>query len=121
MLSPAKVVPIDAEFASPQTFEAPQNPLLSQILTARNEAELFTFLTKLRGMLEDAAKDTQVDELLASRGVKKRKRPTDIPKKEFLNRCRAHREDNLFMWSREVRKVYQQCLLLIDAQTQRRR
>lgn len=122
ILSPSKlskIVPVDAELPGLPVIPShvPQNQLLSYVLAAVDEGELRSHFTRLRDMLKAAQSDTAVDQVLTTRGLKKPKKPTDIPKKEFLNRCRAHREQYLYAWSRAVRKAYQECLDLIDAQS----
>lgn len=115
--TPVKAFNEDEDDIPPPTvFVIPQNMLLTQVLASDTEEDLLNCFQKLKGFLEKAAKDTAVNDLLVSRGVKKRKQPTDIPRKEFLARCREHREENIMMWSREVRKAYQECLTLIEAQ-----
>jgi hypothetical protein len=98
----------------------PQNQLLTQVLASNSEDELLQCFIKLKEMMVAARSEVGVDDLLVKRGFKARKKPTDIPKKEFLSRCKQHREEHLYLWSRAVRKAYQDCLMEIEAQSQSR-
>ena len=110
--------------SSPKTYTVPQCEALTLVLKTDDEDALIAGFKRLTATLRlqlQATRPTSpsaVDIASATKGgvtsILKPPKPLKIPMKEFVTRCRQHRERNLMVWSRAVRKAYEDCLQVIE-------
>lgn len=119
--SPRVAHPLAASPPSPAIKpRIPAHPLLTELLSVDTEADLVAAFTQLKAMLQHdvtaaALSPPPSPPLKPSLRVGAASRAHNIPKKEFVERCRLHRERHLMVWTRDVRQCYQECLQLLAA------